>query len=100
MTTKKLALISEMKDVVIKLMERDLTFEQKRVYKEIYKDITNNNADYYDLKELKNKHKELVNLLKWSKLNAYPILTKEGNLIGKMTCCLKVITMDKGMVCM
>lgn len=78
MTTKKLALISEMKDVVIKLMERDLTFEQKRVYKEIYKDITNNNADYYDLKELKNKHKELVNLLKWSKLNAYPILTKEG----------------------
>lgn len=78
MTTKKLALISEMKDVVIKLMERDLTFEQKKVYKEIYKDITNNNADYYDLKELKNKHKELVNLLKWSKLNAYPILTKEG----------------------
>lgn len=30
MTTKKLALISEMKDVVIKLQERDLTFEQKK----------------------------------------------------------------------
>jgi hypothetical protein len=78
MTTKKIALISEMKDTVIKLMERDLTFEQRQKYKKIYKDITSNTADFYDLKYLKNKQKELTNLLKWSKLNSYHILTKEG----------------------
>lgn len=78
MTTKKLTVISEMKDVIIKLMERDLTFEQRREYKKIYEEITNNNADYYDLKDLKSKHKELTNLYKWSKLSSYPILTKEG----------------------
>ena len=78
MTTKKLALISEMKDVVIKLMERDLTFEQRAAFKSIYKEITTNNTEWFDLTELRNKYKELQNLLKWSKLSSYPILTKEG----------------------
>lgn len=77
-TNAKLTVISEMKDTIIKLMERSLTFEQKRLYKEIYKDITSNTVDFYDLKELKNKYKELNNLLKWSRIASYPILTKEG----------------------
>lgn len=78
MTTRNLALVSEMKDVIIKLMERDLTFEQRKVYKEIYKEITNNDVDYWHLQDLKNKYKELQNLLKWSRISSYPILTKEG----------------------
>ena len=78
MTTKKLALISEMKDTVIKLMERDLTFEQRKIYKDIYNDIINNDVNWYDLKELRVKYKELQNLLKWSRISSYHILTKEG----------------------
>lgn len=77
-TNKKLAMISNMKDVIIKLMGRDLTFEQKAVFKSIYKEITTNDTEWFDLKDLKNKQKELNNLLKWSKLYSYPILTKEG----------------------
>ena len=78
MTTKKLALISEMKDTVIKLMERHLTFEQRKIYKDIYNDIINNDVNWYDLKELRVKYKELQNLLKWSRISSYHILTKEG----------------------
>ena len=77
-TNAKLTVISEMKDTVIKLMERDLTFEQKAAFKSIYKEITTNDTEWFDMKDLKNKQKELNNLLKWSKLSSYHILTKEG----------------------
>lgn len=77
-TNKKLTVISEMKDVIIKLLQRDLTFEQRKEYKKIYEEITNNDVNYWDLQDLKSRHKELQNLLKWSKISSYPILTKEG----------------------
>lgn len=77
-TNAKLTTISEMKDVIIKLQERDLTFEQRKIYKDIYNDIINNDVNWYDLKELKSKYRELQNLLKWSRISSYHILTKEG----------------------
>lgn len=51
---------------------------KKKIYKDIYNDIINHDANWYELKELKSKHKELQNLLKWSRIASYPILTKEG----------------------
>lgn len=77
-TNAKLTVISEMKDVIITLMQRDLTFEQRKIYKEIYENIINNDVHWHNLQDLKTKLKELKNLLKWSKLSSYSILTKEG----------------------
>lgn len=88
MTANEMKMVSEIKDLVICLMsEYEMTFEQRKIYKDILDEITSTEKNIGERdkdsfknisKWLKDCIKKLNNLKKWSCLNNYPILTKSG----------------------
>lgn len=88
MTANELRMVSEIKDMIITIMsEYEMTFEQKKIYKDILSEIVSTEKNIGERDKDSFKHiskwlrsciKKLNDLKKWSCLNSYPILTQAG----------------------